>query len=111
MATKAPRRIVRFAPSPTGSTTNGYDERWNEILGATATRLANKWHRRRLARLVARVDRRVPFAGFPRARAAVRRGCERFAADDAARAQLAATLLADMVGRDQVHALRRLLAA
>ncbi len=90
---------------------DAYDERWTEVLDATAARLATDWHRRRLTRLVARVELQLPFAGLPKASASVGRGCERFAADNATRSRLAAVLLGDMVGLDQFDALRRLLAA
>jgi SEC-C motif len=85
---------------------DAYEDRWREILAASAARLQTDWHRRRLARLVRRVERQLPFDGFPRANAAVRSGCEAFADDEQVRRRLGAMLLGDLIGRDQLDALR-----
>lgn len=85
---------------------DAYDVRWHATLASTAVELASDWHRRRLARLVARIERALPLPAFPKASAAIRRGCEQFAVDDATRARLAATLLGDMVGRETLDTVR-----
>ena len=90
---------------------DAYERRWNESLEATAGRLTTQWHRRRLARLVGRVEHELPLDGFPLASAAIRSGCERFVADDGVRRRFAAILLGDMVGRDTLLPLRESLAA
>lgn len=88
-----------------------YELRWQEALDDVASRRTTHWHRRRLARLVARIEARLPFEGFPRASAAILSGCEQFAADEAFRLRLAATLLGDLVGYEQLRELRALFAA
>ena len=88
-----------------------YESRWNATLAALAPRLTTPWHERRMARLVERVERQLPFTEFPRASAAIRAGCETFAVDQGFRQRLAATLLGDMVGRDLLRGLRTRLAA
>ena len=88
-----------------------YESRWQEALDDIAARCTTDWHRRRLARLVARIGEQLPYEGFPRASAAILTGCEQFAADEAFRLRLAATLLSDLVGRDQLRELRALFAA
>ncbi len=88
-----------------------YEIRWQEALRITAPRLVTEWHRRRLARIVGRIERQLPFEGFPRASAAIQAGCGQFAADERFRARLAATLLGDMVGSEQLRELRALFAA
>lgn len=89
-----------------------YDRRWAEILWRTADRLWTDWHRRRLARLVGRVEAQLPFVGFPRASGAIAVACERCATDADFRRNLAAELLGDMVGRDLLQTVRaRFLAA
>jgi len=85
------------APSQRGSATTGR---------STAARLATDWHERRLARLVRRVETRLPFAGFPHASAVVAEGCRAFADDERFRRRLAALLLGDLVGRDALDAVR-----
>jgi hypothetical protein len=90
---------------------DAYADRWREILDATAARLQTDWHRRRLARLVRRVQRQLPFDGFPRASAAVLSGCEAFAVDEQARRRLGAMLLGDLIGRDELEAMRAMLFA
>jgi len=88
-----------------------HERRWHEALERCAARGVTDWHRRRLARLVARIGEQLPYEGFPRASAAILSGCEQFAADGAFRLRLAAILLGDMVGRDQIRELRALFAA
>ena len=88
-----------------------YEHRWREALHDITARCTTDWHRRRLARLVARIGEQLPYEGFPRASLAIVSGCEQFAADEAFRLRLAATLLGDMVGHDQLRALRALFAA
>jgi hypothetical protein len=90
---------------------NAYELWWENALRTTAASLVTDWHRLRLAQLVRRIEAQLPFAGFPRASAAIETGCKSFADDDAFRARLAATLLSDMVGREQLLALRTALAA
>lgn len=85
--------------------------RWHAALAALAPTLTTPWHERRLARLVVRVEKQLPFDGFPRASAAIRAGCEEFASDEAFRRRLAATLLGDMVGNALLRELRASLVA
>ena len=88
-----------------------YELRWRQALDDIAARRTTDWHRLRLRRLVARINEQLPYEGFPRASTAIRVGCEQFAADEAFRSRLAATLLSDLVGRDQLRELRALFAA
>jgi hypothetical protein len=88
-----------------------YDRRFEEVLNDLAARCMTDWHRRRLARLVARVNEQLPYEGLPRASTAILSGCGQFAADEQFRLRLAATLLGDMMGRDQLRELRALFAA
>jgi len=88
-----------------------YELRWEEVLGDTAARRTTDWHRRRLARLVWRVRKQLPYEGFPRASTAILSGCDQFVAAKAFRLRLAATLLGDMVGRDLTQRLRAALFA
>jgi SEC-C motif len=88
-----------------------YESRWQGALDDIAARCTTDWHRRRLARLVVRIGEQLPYEGFPRASTAIRAGYEQFAADEAFGLRLAATLLGDMVGRDQLRELRALFAA
>ena len=88
-----------------------YERRWQVVLDATAAHLATDWHRARLGQLVQTRQAQLPFPGFPRASKAIRDGCERFTGDETFRARLAAILLGTLIGRDQLIALRALLAA
>ena len=88
-----------------------YERCWHEALELIAARRTTDWHGRRLARLVERIERQLPFDGFPRASAAIKAGCNQFAADEPFRRRLAATLLGDLVGREQLRELRALFAA
>lgn len=83
-----------------------YELRWEETLGELAARCTTDWHRRRLARLVRRVRKQLPYEGFPRASAAIMAGCEQFEAAEAFRLRLSASLLGDLVGRDLTRRLR-----
>jgi SEC-C motif-containing protein len=74
-----------------------HERRWYAALEIVAARRSTDWHRRRLARLVRRVERQLPFARLPRASAAVAAGCAEFAADEHARRRLAAMLLSDVI--------------
>ncbi len=74
-----------------------YERRWLAELEAVAANRTTDWHRRRLARLVGRVERRLPFEGLPRASAAIAAGCTEFAADEHSRLRLAAMLLSDLI--------------
>jgi hypothetical protein len=85
-----------------------YGLRWDAAIEALAARLLTDWHRRRLARLVARVAQQLPLHGFPHASTAIEAGCVQFASDRALEPRLAATLLEDMVGRDWFGSLRGL---
>ena len=85
--------------------------RWRETLDAIAAREVTDWHARRLTRLVERLERQLPFEGFPRASAAIRAECEQFAADESFRRGLASRLLGHLVGRQQIDELRAALFA
>jgi len=74
-----------------------YDRRWLTALETVAANRTTDWHRRRLARLVRRVERHLPFEGLPRASAAIASGCTEFAADEHSRLRLAAMLLGDLI--------------
>jgi hypothetical protein len=88
-----------------------YERRWQDALQVVATDLATGWHERRSAQLVKRVERQLPFTGFPRGSAAIGAGCQAFASDEAFRRRLAATLLGDLVGSGLIDALRAKLVA
>lgn len=90
---------------------DAYDVHWQEVVTTVTARLATDWHARRLQRLVRRVERSLPFAGFPSASAAIAQGCAAFGEDEAVRRRLAEIMLEDMAGRETVRQLRASLAA
>jgi hypothetical protein len=90
---------------------DAYEARWRETIVDFAAGAATEWHARRLARLVERARRRLPYDGFPATTAAVSAGCERFDADTASRARLAALLLEDTIGTSTAEETREALLA
>lgn len=72
-----------------------YEEHWEAIVAAEAKRLANRWHKRRLAELVGRLASQLPFSDYPAASAALASACAAFERDRGVRVRLAAALLAD----------------
>ncbi|MGH3104082.1 MAG: SEC-C metal-binding domain-containing protein [Gaiellaceae bacterium] len=76
-----------------------YELLWNATLESEAARLGGEWHRERLAALVERLRSRLPFEDFPAASTALAAACEAFARDEDVRRRLAASLLADSLGR------------
>jgi hypothetical protein len=90
---------------------DAYEARWSDVLAEAAGALATDWHRRRLARLVGRIERWLPFAGLPRAGAAVAEACAEFASEEGFRQRLLVATLEDVAGRDLFRQLRASLAA
>ena len=88
-----------------------YDALFHPSVARVAQHHATDWHARRLARIVRRVEAQLPFEGLAEATENVRADCVRFAEDEAFRADLAATLLSDLVGRPLIEAFRARLAA
>jgi hypothetical protein len=78
---------------------DAYEERWNETLEAAAARLGDGWHDERLRALVARIQERLPFDGYPEASQVLEAACRAFDADTTVRRRLAAALLGDSLGR------------
>lgn len=76
-----------------------YRARWKNVLGREAERLASKDHRKRLARLVARLARFEPCACHPRAWEGIAAACTAFDRDARLRARVLALLLEDSLGR------------
>jgi SEC-C motif len=105
VATAALRRVPDWVDDDV------YDVEFWVVLDATAAELGTDWHRARLARLVDRIRGELPFAGYPRATAALERACRRFVDDPAVPVRLAATLLSDMLGRRRYDEIRELFAA
>ena len=96
---------------PDGVSDDVYERRFEAAVDDVAARWATDWHHRRLANLVARIGDQLPREGYPQASVAILAGCEQFASDERVRLRLAATLLGDLIGRDDVERIRALFAA
>lgn len=76
-----------------------YEPRWNDVLAREAQRLATREHRRRLARLVARLAAFDPCACHPRAWEAIAAACATFERERELRERVPVMLLTDSLGR------------
>ncbi|MFN8223808.1 MAG: SEC-C domain-containing protein [Gaiellales bacterium] len=88
-----------------------YDRLFHPAIARVAQHHATEWHAPRLARIVRRVEAQLPFDGLESASENVRIDCARFATEETFRADLAATLLGDLVGRPLIESFRARLAA
>jgi len=77
---------------------DAYEVLWTAALEAEAARLWSQPHERRLARLVERLRKQLPFAASATASAVLTEACAAYASDENVRTRLAALLLADSLG-------------